>query len=320
MKLLLNTLVENFLKEKLSTTDCSNQSLLFWGESDLGKLTTAKIFAKSLLCQNKQWGGCSECESCKSFDNSWHPDYLLIDSKGDTIKVEDALPIFDFLLYKPQLSQKRILIINDCEKLNLTVQSSLLKMLEEPKNHFLIILISTNPHKLLKTIKSRIIPLRFTKPTKTELVDFIQLNHPTQIKNLDYLINLSSNHTAKTIEYINNSTSLKSREENIKLFEKILKANFIEQSSLIKQLISNYEIKEKEDSDASSGIKTFLKTIINDWLNSIETNLFSSLQKPDLNLKTQAKYLKNSLQLLSYIDNYNANYRLLLEMFCLTTF
>jgi len=137
-------------------------------------------------------------------------------------------------------------------------------MLEEPKNHFLIILISTNPHKLLKTIKSRIIPLRFTKPTKTELVDFIQLNHPTQIKNLDYLINLSSNHTAKTIEYINNSTSLKSREENIKLFEKILKANFIEQSSLIKQLISNYEIKEKEDSDASSGIKTFLKTIIND--------------------------------------------------------
>jgi hypothetical protein len=55
-------------------------------------------------------------------------------------------------------------------------------------------------------------------------------------------------------------------------------------------------------------------------LNSIETNLFSSLQKPDLNLKTQAKYLKNSLQLLSYIDNYNANYRLLLEMFCLTTF
>jgi DNA polymerase III delta prime subunit len=53
MKLLLNSLVENFLKEKLTATDCSNQSLLFWGESDLGKLTTAKIFAKSLLCEKK---------------------------------------------------------------------------------------------------------------------------------------------------------------------------------------------------------------------------------------------------------------------------
>jgi len=245
----------------------------------------------------------------------------LIDSKADSIKVEDALPIFEFLLYKPQLSNKRILIINDCEKLNLTVQSSLLKMLEEPKNHFLIILVSTNPQKLLKTIKSRVIPLRFIKPSKNELVDFIQLNHPTQVKNLDYLINLSNNHTAKTIEYINDSNSLKSREENIKLFEKLLKSNFIEQSSLIKNLISEFEIQNKEDADmASLGIKTFLKTIINDWLAYIETDLNASLQKANQSLKTQTKYLKNSLQLLSYVDNYNANYRLLLEMFCLTTF
>ena len=320
MELLLNNLVENFLKEKLTTKDSLNQSLLFWGESDLGKLTTAKIFAKSLLCENKTWGGCNSCSSCTSFDKSWHPDYLLIDSNGDSIKVDDALPIFDFLLYKPQLSQKRILIINDCEKLNLTVQSSLLKMLEEPKNHFLIILISTNPHKLLKTIKSRVIPLRFTKPNKSELINFIRLNHPTKIKDLDYLINLSQNHTAKTIDYLNDSNSLKAREENIKLFEKIMKNNFIEQSNIVKKLISEFEAKEKDLPNENTGIKTFLKTVINDWLNYLETDLISSIQKKDQDIKIKAKYLKNSLQLLSYVDNYNANYRLLLEMFCLTTF
>ncbi len=318
MKLLLNSLVENFLKEKLSATDCSNQSLLFWGESDLGKLTTAKLFAKSLLCENKVWSGCNSCPSCKSFDNSWHPDYLLINSLGDSIKVDDIDPISNFLLYKPQLSKKRILIINDCEKLNFTVQSSLLKMLEEPKNHFLIILITTNPQKLLKTIKSRVIPLRFTKPTVAELTSFIQVNHATKASNLDYLINLSQNHTARTINYLNNTETLKAKEQNIKLFEKISKTNFVEQSSIIKNLISEFEIKEKEDVDAAIGIKTYLKDIINDWLNHIESDINSNLTADSI--KTKAKYLKNSLQLLSYIDNYNANYRLLLEMFCLTTF
>jgi DNA polymerase III subunit delta' len=188
----------------------------------------------------------------------------LIDSKGDSIKVEDALPIFDFLLYKPQLSQKRVLIINDCEKVNLTVQSSLLKILEEPKDHFLIILISTNPHKLLKTIKSRVIPLRFTKPNKSELINFIELNHPTKAKDLEHLITLSQNHTAKAIEYLNNNDSLKSREKNIQMFQRIMGNNFIEQSDIIKNLIAEFEALEKEFPDKNLGIKTFLKTLIND--------------------------------------------------------
>jgi len=69
MDLLLNNLVKDFLIEKLKNIDNLNQSLLFWGESDLGKLTTAKSFAKSILCHNKVLNGCNQCESCISFNN-----------------------------------------------------------------------------------------------------------------------------------------------------------------------------------------------------------------------------------------------------------
>jgi cell shape-determining protein MreC len=65
-----------------------------------------------------------------------------------------------------------------------------------------------------------------------------------------------------------------------------------------------------------------LKSLVNDWLSSIERDLqllVSSNSKPEI-LKQKKKQLKNTLQLLTYIDSYNANYRLLLETFCLTTF
>lgn len=69
MDLLINPIVKNFLTAKIEDDNDLNQSLLFWGEPDLGKLTTAKLFAKSLLCHQNKIGGCDQCESCNFFNN-----------------------------------------------------------------------------------------------------------------------------------------------------------------------------------------------------------------------------------------------------------
>jgi DNA polymerase III delta prime subunit len=169
------------------------------------------------------------------------------------------------LLYKPQIAQKRILIINNCEKLNFTTQSSLLKILEEPKNHFIIILITTNPQKLLKTIKSRLLPIRFIKPTKPELVDFIKNKYPNSFKDLPYLMELSQNRPAQIINFIKNRETLKEKENNIKIYRNISKSNFINQSSIIKELLSSFEKQEtKDQTNTESSVKTYLKNIVND--------------------------------------------------------
>jgi len=244
----------------------------------------------------------------------------LINTDSDTLKVKNTEPIFEFLMYKPQISHKKILIINNCEKLNLTTQSALLKELEEPKNNFIIILITSNPQKLLKTIKSRVIPIRFTKPNKTELIEYIKKSFNKNISNIDYLINLSQNRPAQIINFINNIDTLKNKENNINIFKKISKKSFIEQSSLIKHLLEKFEELENINSESEVSIKSYLKPIINDWLDYLESEIYVNLSQNSLDIKAKLKELKNTLQLLHYVDQYNANYRLLLETFCLTTF
>jgi hypothetical protein len=67
-------------------------------------------------------------------------------------------------------------------------------------------------------------------------------------------------------------------------------------------------------------VKTNLKKMINDWIDNTEREIYTSLIDDNILLASKIKQLKNSVQLLSYVDSYNANYRLLLEVFCITTF
>ena len=322
MDLLINPIVKNFLITKLEDNNNLNQSLLFWGESDLGKLTTAKLFAKSLLCATKEFGGCDQCENCTAFDNQWHPDYLIIDFRGDSTKVRDTEKIFEFLLYKPQLSQKRVLIINNCEKITISAQSSLLKILEEPKNHITIILVTTNPQKLLKTINSRLLAIRFAKPKSSDIMDFVKNKYQTDSKNLSRVLELSQNHPAKIINYLKNPEALKTTENNIKFLNNLAKNNFCGQSKLIKELMTSSVSKEEFAlaDEKEKFVKTNLKKMINDWIDNTEREIYTSLIDDNILLASKIKQLKNSVQLLSYVDSYNANYRLLLEVFCITTF
>ncbi|HRZ30019.1 MAG TPA: hypothetical protein P5052_04890 [Candidatus Paceibacterota bacterium] len=246
----------------------------------------------------------------------------MIDFQGDTIKVNDTLPIFDFLLYKPQISKKRVLIINNCEKLNIETQSSLLKTLEEPKNNTIIILITTNPQKLLKTINSRLLSIRFTKPSQNDIIDFIKNKYPNYSKNLSHILELSHNRPAQVINYIRDQELLKNTDNNIKIFNDLSKNNFDNQSTIIKNLMTHLQSQEEtnQTDDKEKFIKTYLKTIINDWINNIEREIHTALQNEPLVSLSKIKRFKNTLQLLSYVDNYNANYRLLLEAFCITTF
>jgi DNA polymerase III delta prime subunit len=137
--------------------------------------------------------------------------------------------------------------------------------LEEPKNHFIIILITTNPQKLLKTIKSRLLPIRFIRPTQVELINFIKEKYPNNLKDLPYLIELSQNRPAQIINFIENKETLKEKENNIKIYKNISKTNFINQSLIIKELLSSFEKQEtKDQTNTESSVKTYLKNIVND--------------------------------------------------------
>ena len=141
-------------------------ALLFSGIDGIGKLLTAKMLAKSLLCCNSQQGNmaCGYCNSCKMFDEQNHPDFYYLEPEGKTrklIKIEQIRQIQAKIALSPYLSDKQVVIINDAQYLNDTAGNSLLKTLEEPIGEVFFILITSNKDMILPTILSRCMKIYF---------------------------------------------------------------------------------------------------------------------------------------------------------------
>jgi DNA polymerase III delta prime subunit len=130
------------------------------------------IFIKKILCTSKEKSiFCDECKSCKSFNGNSNPDYLQIfpDDKdkigigslrGDSDKNRG---IINILNETSLISNAKVIKINCAEKLNEESQNYLLKILEEPPKNSHIIMLSSRPFKLKKTILSRLIRVKIQR-------------------------------------------------------------------------------------------------------------------------------------------------------------
>lgn len=144
------------------------QALLFMGEEGIGKKTVAETFANALLCQNRilsDPGGeeagrpwiepCGECLSCRKIADKNHPDFSRIEPEGTGIKIEQIREMQERIIFKPLDGPWRIILIDPADKLNAAAANGLLKVLEEPPSHAVLILISGKPFSLPQTVLSR---------------------------------------------------------------------------------------------------------------------------------------------------------------------
>lgn len=150
-------------------------SYIFAGSQGIGKFTTARCWAKLLLCQSPVKkddfaDSCGKCPSCQAFEDNRHPDFHHI-YKELTEFVSDPqirkrtpidLPIIvvrEFIIakvqIKPALSATKVFVVSEAEKLNQESQNALLKTLEEPPNGSFIVLLCTKLDNLLPTTRSR---------------------------------------------------------------------------------------------------------------------------------------------------------------------
>lgn len=151
-KYLLNSIAQN----KFS------QSYLFVGTEGIGKLLIAKAFAKKLLCIGQKQKNNCDCKACQCFDGLNHTDFMVLNEEGDTIKIDQIREITNKMIEQPIISDKKVYILNDCEKMTTEAQNCLLKTLEEPPPFAIIILVASKPNALLNTIKSRCMTIKFT--------------------------------------------------------------------------------------------------------------------------------------------------------------
>ena len=138
-------------------------SYLFLGSEGIGKKYVALQFAKALNCLGEGEGGdaCDHCISCKKIDHGLHPDVLVIEREGQNIKVDQVRQLQKELAYRPYEGKRRVCILTAADRMAPHIPNTLLKTLEEPPLHTVIILLANNSRFILPTILSRCQPVRF---------------------------------------------------------------------------------------------------------------------------------------------------------------
>ncbi len=132
-----------------------HHAYLFTGTRGVGKTTIARIFAKSLNCQQGITATpCGQCEACIDIDQGRFVDLLEIDAASRT-KVDDTREILDNVQYAPSRGRYKVYLIDEVHMLSRSSFNALLKTLEEPPEHVKFILATTDPQKLPVTVLSR---------------------------------------------------------------------------------------------------------------------------------------------------------------------
>ena len=161
---LVNALTQNRL----------HHAYLFTGTRGVGKTTIARIFAKSLNCdEGISASPCGQCSSCTDIEAGRYIDLLEIDAASRT-KVEDTREILDNVQYAPTRGRYKVYLIDEVHMLSKHSFNALLKTLEEPPEHVKFLLATTDPQKLPVTILSRCLQFNLNALSQSEIKTQLQ--------------------------------------------------------------------------------------------------------------------------------------------------
>ena len=238
----------NFLQRTLQTTDGLRHAYLLLGAPQVGKSTLARAFVRGLFCARSAAQPCGECRACRLLQHGSHPDFRVIqpvdkdgnvDRAGGTLRVEQAAEIIHEAALRPMEARYKVFFIQDFHTANAGFANKLLKTLEEPPDHVLLILSARDRESILPTIVSRcqVIELR---PLSVRVVESALIqgwDAPAEQATL--LARLAKGSLGWAVQQLADREGASRRQEQLTQLHHLVQASRVERLHFVDQLAGN---------------------------------------------------------------------------------
>lgn len=253
-KRIIKSLQNSIINDKLA------HAYLFSGPPQVGKMTVAKYFIKSIQCQDNT-RPCQECKSCLGIEKNIHPDTVIINHE-DSIKIEDMRELQHKFSLKYQVGDK-IVLINNAENMTEEAANSILKFLEEPKGKTIIILVTKSKDMLLPTIVSRCQIVKFL-PIPLEVIKKELYNLSKDEQKVEELANLSGGKPGLALAMLKNPKIIQEQIKVLRQLENLVKSKLHERINFVSKIGKD---------------RNFILEILDVWLSYFRDLMLVSLNK-----------------------------------------
>jgi len=217
----------------------NRHAYLFVGAPNVGKDTLAHAFAQALNCTHEdvEMRPCGDCRSCKLLISGNHPDmiYAETDERTGALKIDAVREVSKLLALKPFASRYRVAIFRDFDRARGQAQDALLKTLEEPSPHSILLLQATSTDNVLSTITSRcqIINLR---PASLDHTSQVLQHYGADEDQATLIGRLSGGRIGWALEAMKDSSILEGRETILNMLNDALRGNRAKRFSIAEDL------------------------------------------------------------------------------------
>ena len=292
------------LERSLKTREIGH-AYLFSGPPGSGKKTLAFLFAQALNCTGLN-PPCGECLSCRKARNGNYPNLFYVKPQGSSIKIEQLRELKESLFYLPTEGYKKVCILYEADRLTLPAGNSLLKILEEPPEDVVFLLLSSRPWALLQTILSRCIHFPLKPLTDEGIGHLLESKKQLPPQQRDLLISLAEGNPGRALEMLMQGGWEEKLEEAADLLKRV-ENSFEEELFPLAE-----ELSQRDD----------LQEIIAAFLLLFRRRLHSRLAAMESSRETGGLfYLEKTCHALLQLQSEllgNVNQRLALEVFFLT--
>ncbi|MBR5809244.1 MAG: DNA polymerase III subunit [Clostridia bacterium] len=202
----------------------ANQAYIFEGERGVGAKECARLFASALVCKNTSSAPCGVCNACIMAKAESHPDiYELMPVEGKrNISVDQIRSVVTDAYTKPYESEKKVYIIAYGDDMNEQAQNAFLKVLEEPPEYAVFVILAENNESLLPTIRSRCTAIRFNPVPDKKVEEYIRKNFPESAAKIDFLVQYAGGVVGDVEKILNTENFVPLRRESLDMLSCLL--------------------------------------------------------------------------------------------------